>query len=147
MGGRYTIDDFTTKVGYERIQFTNPSNPKYDSTINSSNGIVITSFNTTAYGTPQTQNMMWIGETYQIQPNLSGTVALYHLTTSPYASTAGVVTGSGQMTFGSAMVDYNFSKRTDVYAGFMNSSIAGAAYASYQNKSLLSFTTGMRHSF
>jgi predicted porin len=147
LGARYTVDKFTTKVGYERIQLNNPSNPAYDATIATSYGVPVATVNTTAYGTPVTQNMMWIGETYQLRPNISATVAYYRLTTSPYASTAGVVTGNGQSNYVSGMVDYRFSKRTDVYAGLFNSSLSGPANAAYLNKDVLSFTTGMRHIF
>jgi len=147
LSARHTVGQFTTKAGIVHMKFTNPSNAAFDATTTALSGIQVATVNTTAYGTPYVQNIVWLGETVQLTPKLKVTVADYYLTQNSYASSAGVVTAAGHANYVSAMLDYNFSKRTDTYLAVIDSKLGGPAYNAYASKNVSAVTLGIRTKF
>jgi predicted porin len=105
----------------------------------------------TANKTNKAINVYWVGANYNFTPKIMGSIGYYYAGT---AQTQGVAQGVQQ--FQSAMLDYYWSKRTNLYLGIMNVNTSGASVQPLPAGSMMSGKTvstqqtygaGMRHTF
>lgn len=127
--------ELTVKAGYERFTESAPSNPGIvpTSAYNGGANVTIAASITNASGQSST-TLSTIGGIYQINPNLKLHVGYYAQNTA-----------TTDINWVNVLLDYNLSKRTDVYAGAVNESYGGGSYAAIPANSLVMI--GMRHKF
>ena len=88
--------------------------------------------------------MWWVGAKYNFLPQLSGTVAYYHVDQNDYlksgnktcAQQSGATPGSncaGSESATSLLLDYQVNKRVDVYGGAMYSQASGGHSKGFLN--------------
>lgn len=151
IAAKYAIGSVTVKGGYEHIVTANPSDPAYDSTINEIYGIGVTQYNVTGFTNPRHEDMYWMGLNYQVTPSFEASAAYYWRDTNKYGTAAAAAAGTGTMSatseaqYVSVILDYNFSKRTDIYTTAMTSRLSGPVWAGYNN--VTTYTFGMRTKF
>jgi len=157
------MSSFWLKGGYERIVIGTPTNFAGNYTTTNMpqlpSGYVVGSYS--AQGFQKNINMYWIGANYNFTPAIKGSLGYYIAgipsngntaisQTGGFGSTAGGAAGGNQM-FTSAMVEYYMSKRTNLYAAFMNTNATGGQ--NLYNTTCPScsasqtYGLGMRHSF
>ena len=136
LAARYQVTDpLTLKAGYERMQLNAPGDPSGDAAITQ-----IYQYNTgqaAGGGTTNTMfvgqkniNVIWLGANYQITPVMKASVAYYDVATPSYTGSGSTTAnGLGNATdrYTSAMLEYNLSKNTNLYAAFMLDKKGGAA--------------------
>jgi hypothetical protein len=159
----------TLKAGYQTFMYTAPSDHiavasyfGYTPVATTYLGATGTNPYNSASDTAGNQHFLHVGVDYQYSDNLYLGAAYYNRT---YDATAGApADNSKNISFVSLLADYNLSKRTDVYAGFMSVQAGGngwvvASYSStgsgpnnrygspsgVNNNSIIGF--GMRHKF
>jgi predicted porin len=151
----YKFDDmFKFFVGYEHIQYANPSTP-LAAGFEDIGGYNLAYVNNTAYDMDKVLQVYWTGVRYTVLPGLDLTVAYYAYQQNAYGtgSEAGCDTsahGSCAGRFEAFSFDavYAFSKRFDGYVGAMYSDVfSGVAngYDFYRNN--LNPTIGVRFKF
>jgi predicted porin len=143
-------DSLNIKAGYERELIGVPSDFRwYSSMPMTVSGYTIASM--TANKTNKAINVYWVGANYNFTPKIMGSIGYYYAGT---AQTQGVAQGVQQ--FQSAMLDYYWSKRTNLYLGIMNVNTSGASVQPLPAGSMMSGKTvstqqtygaGMRHTF
>ncbi len=137
------IDPLTLKAGYERVEISAPSNYAADQTMPQIYGYTIGT--RSAFTGPQKNvNVYWVGGNYQFTPALKLSVGYYDADTPAFGTTA-----SGTDKYSSVLVDYDLSKRTNLYGGWMHdkksgSSIPGGLGAS---DTYDTYGVGIRHKF
>jgi len=160
---KYTWEQTTFKVGYEREEFNNPSNPTVDQAVTSVFGVPLGAVaNVTAYDTQKSLNVYWFGVGQDFTPAFSLLAGLYHVNQNSFLGTSsGCSTTkeqgqclSGSLNYYSLVGDYHFSKRTDSYLGIMIDNVSGGpANAVLNTAPAQSVNTnriialGMRHIF
>jgi predicted porin len=121
--GRYQVlDALSLKAGFEREQINAPHNYGTDSLLTT-----IYSYNigtNSAYASGQKNiNVFWLGANYQISPAVKASVGFYQAKTDAVSPAPGVIaTGANDGAtdkYYSAMVEYNLSKKTNLYAAMM----------------------------
>lgn len=140
---KYKVTDpLSLKAGYEREQYSAPSNYGIDSamtTIYSYNIGTRTEFT----GPDQNINVYWVGANYQFTPAVLGSIAYYDAETPSWGKNA-----SGSDKYTSAMVEYYLSKRTNLYAAYMHDEKSGtSAAAAPLPHSFDTYGVGIRHMF
>ncbi len=120
---RYKVTDpLMLKAGIERVEISAPSNFAADQTLGSIYGYQITT--ATAFtGAQKNVNVYWLGANYDLSSKTKISVGYYDAETPAY----GAVTASGSDKYTSAMIEYNLSKKTNVYAAFMLDKKSGSA--------------------
>jgi predicted porin len=140
----YKINRFKFYAGYENVRFTNPENPLPNGS--PAEGVQLNPFggngtvNNTAYGSATAKNriqeVFWGGVKYAVRDNIDLIGAYYHYNQHGYSLSknigpaGSVIPGpgcnsrlsgacAGTQDAVSAVIDYRFSKRFDVYAGAM----------------------------
>jgi predicted porin len=116
---RYRVmEPLTLKAGYERMQISAPSSYATDALMTN-----IYSYN---IGTPsaftgqKNVNVYWLGANYQVSSDIKLSAAFYDAKTPAYVGSGSGPAGStGDDRYYSAMVDYNLSKKTNLYAAIM----------------------------
>jgi hypothetical protein len=164
----------TLYAGYEWIQFANPSNPlssfkddgfQFNATnatgsIASLNG---TSINNNAFNaacgtgtgcSDKIFQVMWTGVKYGITKDVDLIGAYYHYIQSQYVSGVGIcanTTAHGQCAgtedMASAVIDWRFLPKWDIYLGTMFSQVNGGISNGYLARNNLATTTGVRFRF
>lgn len=143
----------TVSAGYENINFKNPSTlvTAGQMTIG---GYILADVNNAAFPSTKTLQIYWAGLKYAITPSFDVTGAYYRYqqnsfsTAHPGCNSATVSSQcSGSENFVSAMGDYHFTKRFDVYAGAMYTSVSGGLGNGYLNTSTIDPTAGFRFTF
>jgi predicted porin len=166
---KYTVDRLQLYAGYEWIQFAPPSDPFLvtGTGFNDIAGDFIctgcfttaaggTNINSTAFNAnDKVQQIMWGGARYALTDSLDVAVAYYHYTQNQYAGGA-TATGcttkgassnlacSGTMDAASALIDWRFAPKWDVYLGTMFSQMNGGLDAGYLARNNLATTAGLR---
>jgi predicted porin len=143
----------TLFAGYERIKYQNPSNPVANGQIDIG-GYVEVHVNNTAFPSAKVQQVSWAGLKYAVAPGLELTGAYYRYDQNSYSTanpgcTSAAISAqcSGSEDFLSLWMDYRFTKRFDVYAGAMWSSVKGGLANGFLNTSMIDPTIGARYSF
>jgi len=171
---KYKFDDasfakgLTVMGGYERIAFNNSSSLLSNkntiggytlSSVAGANGI-----NYTAYGTERDLDVYWIGGKYAFNPKLTGSAGWYHVTQGSYSAgggtntlTSGALTPcsgvapstiksncGGNLNFYSVGLDYQVTKRMDLYAGASWSDVSGGLSAGFLATSEYNLVSGVR---
>jgi general bacterial porin, GBP family len=138
IAARYGWGPLTVKAGYERYELKAPSDPIVNGT--TTNYFGFTGAVTNTVFTSKT-NVFFGGGDYKISPALDVSVGIYD--TQTLQSTG--VAGGNQLQY-SALADYNLSKRTDVYLGYMFSHFNGAAFNGNERTNYI-LAGGMRTAF
>jgi predicted porin len=146
----YKIDRFKFYAGYENVRFANPEHPLGNGS--PAEGVQLNPFggngtvNNTAYGSATTKNriqeVFWGGVKYAVRDNIDLIGAYYHYNQHGYSTTNNLYTGAGcnsrlsgacagTQDAVSAVVDYRFSKRFDIYAGAMYGIVHGGLANGY----------------
>ena len=127
LAGRFqVIDPLTLKAGYERMQYSAPGDPTGDQALTQ-----IYQYNIGNVGNAnqlffgqKNINVFWLGANYQISPAMKASVGYYDVSVPAFTGTGGsLVDGTDKYT--SAMLEYNLSKNTNLYAAFMLDRKAG----------------------
>ncbi|MDE1982458.1 MAG: porin [Betaproteobacteria bacterium] len=110
------------KLGYERMELAAPSDYSADLGLNT---IYSYSIGTkTAWGAVQKNiNVIWVGGSYNFTSSVKGSIGYYNVDTPAWGTTP-----DGKDQFYSAMLEYNLSKRTNLYAAYMMDHKSGANY-------------------
>jgi predicted porin len=95
----------------------------------------------------------WLGAKYAVRDDLDVSVAVYRYDQNNY-NTATCTNGglsasscAGTLDAASAMIDYQATKRLDVYAGVMWSRVAGGLASGYRRFETSGPTAGLRFRF
>jgi predicted porin len=141
-------------AGYEHIQYANPSTAVAAGTAGLG-GYTLAFVNNAAYAKDRTLDVYWAGVRYTVLPGLDVVAAYYGYHQNAYGtgSQAGCSTDahsvcSGSFTAYSLDADYRLSRRFDVYAGIMYSSVSdGVANGYLFDTTNINPTIGVRYSF
>jgi general bacterial porin, GBP family len=138
IAAKYAFGHATIKAGYEHFELKAPSDP-------ASAGATVDYFGFTGTVTntvhPTKTNLYFGGGDYKFTPAFDVAVGVYD--TQTVQSTG--VAGGDQLQY-SILADYNFTRRTDVYAGFMYSKFNGAAFIGSESSNYI-IATGIRTLF
>lgn len=168
-------DNYKLFGGYEVITQGNSSNPEHLGLGSQILGTpyLIGTLVDNAFDSDKVQQMWWVGGKYNLLPNLTATVAYYHVSQNAYlaGSPAGALPSSGTAKAGtncgvfgsessnckgseyaaSFLMDYQWTKRIDIYGGVMYSKAEGGYasgfLASDSNADNTSVTVGTRLKF
>ncbi len=152
--GRYQVTEpLTLKAGYERMEFTAPSDFVSDRAMNTIYSYTIATASAFT-GAQKNLNVYWLGGNYQLSPATKFSVGYYdvELPSGTGNGNGGVFATSGSDKYFSAMVEYNLSKKTNVYAAFMQDKKSGAmayvgAPGSYTPNTFNTYGAGLRVKF
>jgi GBP family porin len=126
LAAKYQFGQATVRGGYESYKLKAPSDPVASlGTLSYFGYTVGTASNFTT--ADQTTDIWFIGGDYNFTPALNLAIGFYDQ--NPKASSDNKQLDGNIYTY-SALLDYHFSKRTDVYAGWMYSSYKGDQYPS-----------------
>ena len=153
--GKYMIEGFTFKAGYEKYKRKGASDTAAGLGGISEMGYTFSTAlgNLSNYtGTDKNYKLYWIGGDYDVMANTNLAIAYYNFKVDPFYSsdTAKSTTGSDQNEkWISLVLDHNLSKRTDVYAGYDHASMGGSytSVDTHNQTSASVFAVGMRHRF
>jgi|HubBroStandDraft_5_1064220.scaffolds.fasta_scaffold65515_1 predicted porin len=151
----YKLNDvFKFFVGYENIEYRNPSQPLEVGFVDIG-GYVLGTANNTAYTKPKIVNLYWGGVRYTPIKHLDLTAAYYGYHQNSYAATGANVgcttnqagTCSGNFDSFSFDADYSITRRFDVYAGAMYSGVKNGVSNGYIKTTNINPTIGVRFKF
>ncbi len=148
----YTFGAPKIFAGYEHIDYANPSHP-LEPGYSNIGGYILAFVNNAAYDHHRTLQIFWSGLRYSVTPRLDVATAYYGYRQNSYA--IGVNAGctnnspgcSGTLNGLSLSADWRISKRFDVYAGTMRTSVADGLASGYLNTSNVATTVGVRFNF
>ena len=152
--GRYqVIQPLTLKAGIERMEYNAPSNFAADKAMNTIYSYTIAT--ASAFAGPQKNlNVYWLGGNYDVSSKTKVSVGYYdvELPSGTGNGAGGTYAASGADKYFSAMVEYNLSKKTNVYAAFMQDKKSGAlafvgAPGSYTPNTFNTYGAGLRVKF
>jgi len=145
--GRYkATTDLTLKVGFQTYTLKPPSDVYAVASLPSADGQTVSSVASTYAN--QTTRMVWLGGDYFITPALNLALGLYDIHSDGYATSATKSSAAGDQYVASLILDYNLSKRSDVYAGLSSSSYTGQKFSvAGDNTSNYVVGVGIRHKF
>ncbi len=154
LGAAYKGNGWKVSGGYERLTYQNPSNPASDVLIANVFGVPVAGTpNVAAYTIEKRLNVYFAGVSFDVTPAVTLSAAAYDVKQNDYsgglcaASDTASSKCSGSNSFYSLLAQYKFSKRTQVYAGYMYSKVEGGYSAGFVNDSDSFFGVGMRHTF
>jgi predicted porin len=150
----YNLGVATIFASYEHIKYADPANP-LPAGFNDIGGYTLAFVTNTAYVDPKILNVYWGGARYTVVAGLDLTAALYGVHQNAYGT--GAIAGcstnahaqcSGWLQAYSFDADYRLTKRFDVYAGLMYSSVHdGFANGYTLQTNNMNPTIGMRFKF
>jgi predicted porin len=165
VGAKYQVDKLKLYAGYERIQFTNPSDPVSSFTdiagdfvcagCQSFNG---TNINNTAFShADKILQFAWFGSKYALTDSLDLATAYYHVwqndfsggaANSQHGTCAQVTTARGDCAGGldsfSILLDWKFAPKWDTYIGTLYTRLNGGMDSGFLAKDNLATTAGLR---
>ena len=151
--GKYDIDRATAYVGYERIQFANPSTHLSAGT-DYLGGYKLSVLTQNAYNINKVLQVYWVGLKYSVTPKLTLTGTYYAYNQNSYAtgnnfgcSNSSNPKCSGTLDAESIVAIYKLTKRMDVYGGIMRSAVQNGLASGYLNTSNLNTMAGGRYTF
>ncbi|HYA77008.1 MAG TPA: porin [Burkholderiaceae bacterium] len=124
---KYTWDLTTFRIGYEREEYNDPSNPAVDQQTTSIFGFPIAGLvNVTSYPNEEALNVYWAGIQQQFTPAFSVLSGAWKVFQNQYNCTTGAQSGcSGNLNYYALVGDYYLSKRTDLYLGIADALVTG----------------------
>jgi len=141
----------TVKAGFESITLSTPSDQLTAAMVPSYYGYTVgglanSTYTNAIHNSPTSDgnlvtNVYWLGGDYKITSALNLAVGYYYQDVQAYGATK-----AGNVSSYSGLLDYNFSKRTDVYAGISYSTYGGDGYSAYQQNNSI-YAVGIRHKF
>lgn len=140
-------------AGYEHIQFANPGHPlEVGSQLpNSGGGYSLGAVNNAAFTNKKVLQVFWAGAKYALRADLDLIAAYYHEQQNSFegngCSNNSFAACSGQLDAVSAVADYRFAKRFDVYAGAMFSKVSNGLSNGFLHNSTIDPTVGLRFTF
>jgi general bacterial porin, GBP family len=148
-------DTLTGKIGYERFSLQAPSNPTVDSALTYYPDTTYAIGSRYAITATQQQSVSHFGIDYFFSDKLQLNAG-YFVRTYDNCSTGAAISGFNSDSGGKCgltanfvglLLDYNLSKRSDVYLGGMTSNYGGTnnGGSTYQNNSIIGL--GIRHKF
>jgi predicted porin len=150
-------EKLTVFAGYENISFANPgSNPASFIGFTTVGGYRISAVTLNPYNTDKVLQVAWTGAKYELPSGWSLTGAYYHADQNAFFGTvsapaAGTIqtkaNAAGSYNDGSFVVDYQFNKYFDVYAGLNYSTLDGGLASGFLNSSQTTIATGVRLKF
>ncbi|CAN7774478.1 porin [Caballeronia sp. LjRoot31] len=138
IAAKYAFGAATIKAGYEHYELKAPSDPAAAGSTTDYFGFSGTLTNTVH---PTKTNVYFGGGDYKFTPAFDVAAGVYD--TQTIQSTG--VAGGNQLQY-SVLADYSFTRRTDVYAGFMFSKFNGAAFIGSESNNYI-VATGIRTMF
>ena len=153
---KYTTGPVKVYGGYEHIFFAPPSNPQ--TTFTNIGGYTrsfrATISNTTYNANNKVLQVFWTGAKYAITDKLDVTGAYYHYNQDAYGApgscaTSGISSShcAGTLDAVSAMVDWRFAAKFDVYAGLMFSQVNNGLASGYLFRNSVDPMAGLRFTF
>lgn len=143
-------DDWKFSGGYERITYADPSHP-LTAGFSGLGGYFLSFINNNAYAHQKVLKVGWVGANVQLSNQLTLTGAWYHYDQNSYAgngcSNRSSSACSGTLNAYSAVLDYRFNKRFDVYGGVMYSKVTDGLSSGYLFTSTYNVMTGVRVQF
>jgi len=148
IAAKYPFGAATVKGGWERYTLSAASTSYTGATIGTYYGLPADPASSSYAGADQPVNIYFIGGDYNFTPALNLAAGYYSVQLGSYPA-LGAVAGSvsGSIRAFSLLLDYHFSKRTDVYAGYMGLSYGDALYATGYNTSNNIAAVGIRTKF
>jgi predicted porin len=158
---KYNFEHFglrqaTLMGGYEHIDYANPSSPlpvNYSTIGNYTLGAVTNAL----YTTDKLLGVYWLGGKYLITPQLTLAGAWYHFHQNTFVRDGVVCNGksgtaaspgcAGSADWVSVALDYQWTKRLDVYAGFSYTQESGGLTNGHTNTSTWNPVVGARFRF
>jgi predicted porin len=166
---KYTLERLKLYSGYERVQFTNPSDPFtipgtgfndiagdfvcFDCVTSGGTQISSTAFN----GGEKILQLAWFGATYSLTDSLDLTGAYYYEWQNNYSGGAKNAAGgmcalattalsscAGTLEAASVLLDWRFAAKWDTYIGTMYNRLTGGIDNGYLSKDSLSTVGGIR---
>jgi len=159
LAAKYSFGDFTVRGGYETYTLKAPSDSFASLGITSLYGYTVANAaaaSATFSAADQTTDVWFIGGDWNITPALNLALGFYDQNPKQSSDYVASATSSlpktgqanGNIYSYSALLDYHFSKRSDVYAGVMYSQYKGDDYpSSVYNSSNYITAVGIRHKF
>lgn len=152
--GLYNFGVAKVYGAYEHIKYSNPSTP-LDAGFDDIGGYKLAFVNNKAFPNDRKLDVYWVGGKYTLLSKLDLTVAYYGIHQNSYGigANAGCTTNkagtcSGTENVYSFSADYRFTKRFDIYAGAMYSSVNdGLSNGFIYNTNNLNPTVGFRFRF
>jgi predicted porin len=166
------LDQVTLYGGYEHIDYSNPSDTLSSLTIIGDYQLNPTGINYHAYMTDKQLDVYWIAGEYKITPKLTLVSAWYHADQNAYVTASlpnakGVIsampcttTGQGPAAVGgiqsncagsldwvSGLIDYQWTKRLDIYAGISFTEVHDGLSSGFTYTSTINPTLGSRFRF
>jgi predicted porin len=157
---RYTSGPLKLYGGYEWIQFAPPSNPQTAFTDVAGDDLCLgcaainnTNISNTAFAAhDKIMQVFWAGAKYAVTDKLDVIGAYYHYDQNSFGAgascnTAAKSTCSGTFDAVSFVVDWQFAKKFDAYAGFMFSQVNNGMANGFLNRNTIDPTVGLRFRF
>ena len=152
--GRYKVTEpLMLKAGFERMEYNAPSNFAADKAMNTIYSYTIATASPFA-GPQKNLNVYWLGANYDLSSKTKISVGYYDVEQPSGTGTGSnsVTTTSGSDKYFSAMVEYNLSKKTNVYVAAMQDKKSGAMAATgpataYVPNTFNSYGSGLRVKF
>ena len=154
----------TLFAGFEDVHFANPTDLLTSG--HAAGGHNVFKFTNNAYTTERIVDTSWMGMRYAFNPKLTGAVAWYHIEQNSFLAAAGAAcknaakgNAQGNTTIGissncggrneivSATLDYQLTKRLDVYAGIGWSKVAGGLASGFVKTEAVDPMVGARLKF
>jgi predicted porin len=151
--GSYTFGAPKVFAGYEHISYANPSTG-LTAGMTTIGGYVLAFVNNKAFPNNKVLQVGWVGAKFAVSPMFDVTGAWYHYSQNAYGSgaEAGCSTDahgvcSGSLDAASVVADWRLSKRFDMYAGAMWTSVKNGLANGYIKTSNVDPTIGVRFTF
>jgi len=150
IAGSWTGGPWKASGGYEHITFSNPSLPVAPG-FSGLGGYWISFTNNTAFPHDKKFDVAWLGLKYNFTKDFDITGAWYYYNQDAFGavkcSDNRASNCSGNEDVWSMRLDYRFTKRFDVYAGFAYSKVEDGLSAGFLNDSATTVMTGFRFNF
>lgn len=150
IGARLNLNPWQVFGGYERITYSDPSNP-LEAGFAGLGGYWISTVNNTAFRHDKILAINWLGTKYFFSKDFDITAAWYHYHQNSFGAEACSNTSespcSGNENIFSVRLDYRLTKRVDLYSGVSTVKLAGGLASGYLNSSIYTPVIGFRVQF
>lgn len=150
VGVKYDLDAWKLFGGYEKITYSDPSNP-LPVDFSAMGGYLISAVNNTAFPHDKVLEINWFGAKYFIARNFDITAAWYRYDQNSFGvktcSNTSDSTCSGTENIYSVRLDYRVTRRVDVYGGVSTVKLEDGLANGYLNSSIYTPLVGFRIQF
>jgi predicted porin len=147
---KYTHSRYRLYAGWERIGYSNPSNPVPDGVVGIG-GYTLGFVSDTAFDHHKDLQITWVGARYLVTDRLTVSGAYYNYIQNSYGATdcsnASSPTCSGTFNEVSAVADYRFRPRWDIYAGVESTWVTNGLASGYLQTGEFAPLAGVRWNF